>query len=427
MAKTENSLNPMSGMSKPRATKKLSRHHDSVAQRGIAGELGTGGQSADGTHKRLAATSPKKRKNSRRSESAIHTGTAGSEDVAAELRLSNQSAFAATASKKSVGRKAANVVPSIPTVPSTDRTKSGGKAKSRNVVNATDDVTRNAASKKTKKSVGHAQVVKATPASVSTEERGGHSSFETHPSIASAFTFPTEILQAYRIYKQVQSALVRITNQIKAIQKYDPHHGAILTLNEMLLAGKDPYKHTEKQIVASVRTLPVWKAWGKGVRGLAENSLGQLLGETGDLSNYSSVAKVWKRMGLAVVNGHRQQNWSATRKGFTKSENVEMAQQMGYKARRRSLMHVIGSNLIRAKNPYYRSVYDARKEYELERLPDKDPVTGKKNKSKKSHAHARALRYMEKRFLKDLWKQWRAISGMNANRTVPSTSKVAAD
>lgn len=252
--------------------------------------------------------------------------------------------------------------------------------------------------------------------------RGDHRRNATLITNVAAVPFPNELLQDYRIYRQLQSALVRLTNQIKAIKKYDPRHGAILPLLEMHHSGSVPYKATEKAIVAHVRTLPIW-TWAKGVKGIAENSLGQILGETGDLSNYSNPAKLWKRMGLGLVNGHRQQFWSGDRKGFTRTENVEMATEMGYSARRRSLMHVVGSNLIRARNVEYGKVYRDRKALELTKLPEKDPATGKKNKSRKSHAHKRALRYMEKRFLLELWKAWRGLrAGDNLSLAAAASS-----
>lgn len=192
----------------------------------------------------------------------------------------------------------------------------------------------------------------------------------------SARQFPTELLRDYRVYRQLQNALVRLGNQMKAIKKYDPTHGALIPLMAMYKGGRKDYKASEKQIIKAVRSLPQWERIN--IRGLAENSFGQLLGETGDLSNYANPAKLWKRMGLGIVRGHRQQQWSATRKGYTRSENVAISQEMGYSPRKRALMAVIGSNLIRAKNPHYSEIYRTRKALEMEKLP--------KDKSQKSHA-----------------------------------------
>lgn len=59
-------------------------------------------------------------------------------------------------------------------------------------------------------------------------------------------------------------------------------------------------------------------------------------------------------------------------------------------------------------NAYY-PVYIERKEYELARFPAD-------YKARKIHSHRRALRYTEKRFLRDLWRQWRGQQGPGPQR-----------
>jgi hypothetical protein len=263
-----------------------------------------------------------------------------------------------------------------------------------------------------------------TDTSMPSDVRTDHRRTGTLKSNAGAHQFPNELLQDYRIYRQLQTAIGRLNNQIKAIKKYDPLHGAILPLLEMYETGRRSYKLAEKKIVTTVQSMPIWENV-RTVRGLAENSLGQILGETGDLSNYSNPAKLWQRMGLGMFRGHRQQNWSQDRKGFTKSENLQMAEGMGYSSRRRSLMHVVGSNLIRAKNPEYGKLYRDRKALELTKLPERDPATGKKNKGRLAHAHKRAMRYMEKRFLLNLWKAWRCLKPRDIHRRGAAMSSTA--
>ncbi len=238
---------------------------------------------------------------------------------------------------------------------------------------------------------------------VASGKDGGHALADTRIGDAAVQSFPVELLQNYSVYRQIQKPLVALKNQITALKKFDPTNFAIMPLLGMLAAGQKDYKAEEKKIVAHVRSMPIWE-WAKGVRGIAESSLGQILSETGDLSKYANPSKVWKRMGLALVRGHRQQFWAANRKGFTRTENVQMAVDMGYSARRRALMAVVGSNLIRTKNVEYGKLYRDRKEFEREKLIAEH---GPKYKSLKSHAHKRALRYMEKRFLLNLWKAWR--------------------
>jgi hypothetical protein len=294
---------------------------------------------------------------------------------------------------------------------------SGRRAKSSHVVLSTPASTHTAASNKSKsrstakpRQVPTPNAVPVRRTSRATLERGDQSPLDTHGRNVVASPF-LDLIGNYRIYRQLQSAIGRLTNQIKAIKKYDPSHGAIMPLEIMRHAGREKYKAVEKDIVSEVRAMPIWQ-WAEQVRGIGENSLGQILGETGDLSTYANPAKLWKRMGLGLHNGHRQQFWAASRKGLTKSENVEMAIGMGYSARRRSLMHVVGSNLIRAKNKEYSALYRERKALETEKLI---ALNGPKYKSLKSHAHKRALRYMEKRFLLNLWKAWKGQTTTDAH------------
>lgn len=142
-------------------------------------------------------------------------------------------------------------------------------------------------------------------------------------------------------------------------------------------------KQEEKPLVKAARLLPV-APWARSVRGLGELSLAAIVGEAGDIGAYGSVARLWKRMGLAVIDGERQRLVAG-----------EAAKRHGYNPARRSAMHVIGSNLVRAGNAEYRALYDQRKAYELPRVESK------------GHAHNRALRFIEKRLLRELWKAWR--------------------
>lgn len=147
-------------------------------------------------------------------------------------------------------------------------------------------------------------------------------------------------------------------------------------------------KFAAKAMALAAEQLPVWSTFGKSVRGFGEVSLAVIVGEAGDLANYSTEAKLWKRMGLAVLDGKRQGN-----PGDGASKEVWIAH--GYNPSRRSRVWNIGDALIKGnRDGKYRTLYLARKEIELAR-----GLT-------KLHAHRRAQRYMEKRLLRDLWKAW---------------------
>lgn len=132
-------------------------------------------------------------------------------------------------------------------------------------------------------------------------------------------------------------------------------------------------KKLDKQLETLAKGLPI-APWVEGVRGLGYKSVALILGTTGDLSNYSNPAKVWKRMRMSVIDGKREIGGP-----------------------RRAIMWVIGDVLIKSNKGKYREIYDRRKVYETTRAPEMS----------KMHAHRRAQRVMEKELLVDLWRQWR--------------------
>ncbi|MBB4235093.1 hypothetical protein [Rhizobium esperanzae] len=189
----------------------------------------------------------------------------------------------------------------------------------------------------------------------------------------------------------------------------------------------------EKHLVKSVKTLPIY-AWAKGIKGFGDLSLACIIGEasgygkeTGEfysVGDFKSVSALWKRMGLAVLNGHRQ---GAPGKGATAEDWIVE----GYSKTRRSVMWNVGNSLILSmgkfrpvfgeeirSNPEYtelQCVFAERARYEAERLPHKCGTAIKESKTGKDsytlHAANRAKRYTEKRLLRMLYAEWRACMG----------------
>lgn len=165
------------------------------------------------------------------------------------------------------------------------------------------------------------------------------------------------------------------------------------------IAARKPFDAIEKQAVKEMQklaeSLPVWEQFGQEIRGFGAVSLAVILGEAGDLSNYSSYAKVWKRMGLAVMDDKRQGHVA---KGLSADDRKAAFIEHGYSPVRRSRMWNIGDTLIKGnRTGAYRTAYLDRKAYELAREPEMQPMK----------AHRRAQRVMEKRLLKHLWQAWR--------------------
>lgn len=157
---------------------------------------------------------------------------------------------------------------------------------------------------------------------------------------------------------------------------------AIFPLTEASDGIERHRKIVEKRLAELAGQLPI-APWVDTVRGFGIASLSAIVGEAGDLSDYANPAKLWKRMGLAVMSdGTRQRRISGAE-----------ALDHGYSPSRRSVAWNIGACLLKAGGPY-KKIYDARKAIELERVETK------------GHAHNRAQRYVEKRLLRDLWVAW---------------------
>lgn len=199
------------------------------------------------------------------------------------------------------------------------------------------------------------------------------------------------------------------------------------------LHGRAPFERMEHQALLAmnklVRKLPVWTAWGNDIHGLGEASLGTIVGEAGNLSNYATHSKLWKRMGLAVIDGVRQG-------GLRSNAAAEQWIAHGYSGKRRSFVFVIGEVMIRGGT--YRAVYDSAKEFERAKAVAAGKIVEPASARTKAdpdhfisdgHIHKRAQRKMEKRLLRDLWRAWNAAEDQPsvAEEAKPQASTAAAD
>lgn len=237
------------------------------------------------------------------------------------------------------------------------------------------------------------------------------------------FALVGEIVGEYRRYEDLRRARQRLELQAMAICRVicgndkvagaklykapTPQVAAWLVPYEAAMAPlTDAIKVQEKLLTKLGKQLPVAK-WADTVPGLSHRFLAAIVGECGTgPGEYRSVSALWKRMGMAVINGGRQRRVTG-----------DAALEHGYVARRRALMWNIGDQVamrqgIRnpkdaegnstgavAINPWG-ALYLERKAYELAREVDGKPMTP-------MHAHNRAKRYVEKRVLRELWKAWR--------------------
>lgn len=233
------------------------------------------------------------------------------------------------------------------------------------------------------------------------------------------FAHPTaaEIRELWRLRQDMARAEKSLTNQIRAICRrlaggkveggkvYDSMmNGCAHPLAETaaaacawLLAARqhpaDGRKALEKRLTVLAKATPLWP-WAEGVRGLGALSLAKVYGECGDPGAYRSEAALWKRAGLAVIDGGRQ-----------RLVGGDAALAHGYSPERRSTFFVVADCLLKAQGKGeaagpYRRIYDDRKALERPRVESD------------GHAHNRAMRFMTKRLLRDAFRVARQFSRM---------------
>lgn len=134
--------------------------------------------------------------------------------------------------------------------------------------------------------------------------------------------------------------------------------------------------------------LPVWEAFGRGVRGFSSRGLAIVVGEAGNLSDYASDAKLWKRFGIAPYMDKACSTWR--REGGLTAEQWTEA---GYSPQRLSALRGwVTEGMWRTGT--YAPLFKRRKAIEDARCESK------------MQAMRRALRYVEVKFLRHLWKAW---------------------
>lgn len=209
-------------------------------------------------------------------------------------------------------------------------------------------------------------------------------------------------------------------------------------------AGRDllneEVSRVEKKIKGIVTQLPIWTEWACNIKGIGELSLGNIIGGsvceskvnlvTGEkykkptvlttVGDYPNPARLWKRWGVGIVKGERQRRVKSDfneRNKYKKTGKVSGKQltaiEHGFCPMRRAILWNVGDVFVK-QGIYYRRRYDQEKARQLELHPEvyetKNGTKVKKNYTL-SRAHNRAMRYVSKLFLTDLWNKWRELHG----------------
>ena len=193
-------------------------------------------------------------------------------------------------------------------------------------------------------------------------------------------------------------------------------------------AFENHYNNTMKDLV---KQLPVadWVAH-ENQKGFGLGSLAVVVGETGDLSNYSNPRKVWGGMGFAPWSFDGEplmgKTWRS-RSGMQRKLNKDEWTKFGYSPRRRSVSYIIGEGLMKqnGEGPY-RKRYEDAKALAAEKHPDwtrcsKCDGTGHIKTAKcgickgkgvlNMHCHLHGMLLATKLLFKNLWIEWNKDGG----------------
>jgi len=219
----------------------------------------------------------------------------------------------------------------------------------------------------------------------------------------------------------------RINNPKSPIKLYEADKEFIANIGNNL---DDLEKGVEKEVAKIVRDHPLWNAFLKEERGLAEKSAGVLISSI-DITKSRTPSSLWLYTGLGVVpnvicskcNHKSWQNKGFCLKQVKKDkicgnttvplEDKEgkiikgrqrpiLGEKLGYNSWLRSkLLGVIGPNFLKSGNPCRKTYDDYKARLEAQNW-------GKS----KGHRHNAAIRFMVKHWLISFWTAWRELEGL---------------
>lgn len=180
--------------------------------------------------------------------------------------------------------------------------------------------------------------------------------------------------------------IVALAPFLAAIGSFDPEIRAI-------------ERHLEK----AAKQLPIWQ-WAEPIRGLGAASVAAIVGEAGDLSEYRTISGVWKRLGLAVIDGDGRQRRRA---------NADLAALHGYSPERRSIVWNVAEGMSRHQREWRdKETGDITKPAgEFGDVLAKAKARALEKGWTPAHAEAHAKRIMTKEVLKHMTLAWRQIRG----------------
>ena len=227
---------------------------------------------------------------------------------------------------------------------------------------------------------------------------------------------PEEELDAEgkKILKDIRDRYKKITDGVKVFPSHKKFVGdeIISSYTELCLLGQylDLETHEQqhfRRLEAILDDFPIWEQWLKGVRGCGPAMAGVIISEI-DITKARYASSLWKLAGLDVASdgrgrSRREEHLVKVSYTNTKGEAAERNSITFNPFLKTKLLGVLGVSFLRSGSEYAQSYYDYK--HRLESREDWQART-------KLHRHRAAIRYMIKRFLADLYVQWRTLEGL---------------
>lgn len=217
------------------------------------------------------------------------------------------------------------------------------------------------------------------------------------------------------------------SDKIKAISRGEcrdfPLYNIVRTTMIGITAFNDHKDELEDSMIKTAKTLPI-ASWveEEEQRGFGYLSLATIIGETGNLFNYETPSRMWKRFGMCPKEFNGQTLMGSTwRMGKFGKLPASEWEEFGYSPRRRSIAYLVGESMVKCNGTGpYRKCYDEQKEYavkhRLEWIKCKCLGTGKvsgKNCTeclgkgmKMLRCHRHAMMMATKMIMLSLWCRW---------------------
>jgi hypothetical protein len=186
-----------------------------------------------------------------------------------------------------------------------------------------------------------------------------------------------------------QKSRVAFGNRISAVERGDDVVSPRVL--EVLERWHETLEEMEGEITGDITSMAaevpviVEMANVKGVGFMTAAKVVALVG--GDISTFTTVSKLWRFAGYAVIDGE--------------AERLRRGEKAHFNRRLKTACWLLASGLMKVKGDYYNKSYLPAREYYDNNRPDWSD----------GRRHAAALRKMTKLFLSHLWETWRTMEG----------------